>query len=172
LGGAYQARGDSARAESLLRDVLAARKKKLGAQHPQVAQTLSDLGRNLLAQRKWAAAEPILRDSLAIWDARRRDDWNRFDSQSLLGGSLLGQAQYAEAEPLLRAGYEGMRAREAKLPASKKIHWVEARERNVRLYEAWGKTEEASAWRAKRISPPTQARPVPPNPEPDRNCMQ
>ena len=131
---------------------------------PRVAQTLSALGRNLLEQRKWAEAEPLLRESLAIWDARRPDDWNRFDSQSLLGDSLLGQTKYAEAEPLLLAGYEGMRAREAKLPASKKIYLAEAGERNVRLYEAWGKTEEASAWRAKLISPPTQAKPCPAEP--------
>jgi serine/threonine protein kinase len=149
LAGAYQARGDSARSESLFREVLVARKTTLGAQHPQVAQTLSALGRNLLAQRKWAAAAPLLRESLAIWDARRPADWNRFDSQSLLGGSLLGQAKFAEAELLLRAGYEGMRDREVKIPASKKIYVTEAGERIVQLYEAWGKTEEARAWRAK-----------------------
>jgi len=159
LGGAYQARGDSARAESLLRDVLVARKTKLGAQHPQVAQTLSALGRNLLAQQKWAEAEPLLREGLAIWESRRPDDWNRFNSQSLLGNSLLGQKKYTEAEPLLLSGYEAIRAREAKLPASKKIYLTEAGERNVRLYEAWGRTEEAAAWRAKLIPPHTRAKP-------------
>ena len=125
------------------------RKTTLGVEHPRVAQTLSAVGRNLLAQRKWAAADPLLRESLAIWDARYPDDWNRFDTQSLLGGSLLGQAKYADAEPLLRAGYEGMRAREPRLPASKKIYLAHAGERIMRLYEAWGKTEEARAWRAK-----------------------
>ena len=71
----------------------------------------------------------LLRESLAIWDARRPDDWNRFNTQSLLGESLLGQKKYAEAEPLLLSGYEGMRAREARLPASKKICLTEAGER-------------------------------------------
>ena len=33
-----------------------------------------------------------------------------------------GQTKFAEAEPLLRAGYERIRTREAKLPASKKIY--------------------------------------------------
>ena len=156
----------------MLRDVLVARKKKLGAQHPDVAQTLSALGRILLEQRKWAEAEPLLREGLAIWDARRPDDWNRFNTQSLLGSSLLGQKKYAEAEPLLLAGYEGMRAREAKLPASKKIYLTEAGERIVRLYEAWGKTEEAAAWRAKLIPPRGQAKPVPSNPGPTRDCSR
>ena len=59
------------------------------------------------------------------------------------GDSLLGQKKYAEAEPLLLSGYEGMKAREARLPASRKFHLAEACERIVRLYEAWGKTDEA-----------------------------
>ena len=136
-----------------------ARRQKLGAQHPDVARTLSALGRILLEQRKWAEAEAHLRDGLAIWEARRPDDWNRFNTQSLLGSSLLGQKKFAEAEPLLRAGYEGIRAREAKLPASKKIYLTEAGERIVRLYEAWGKTDEALAWRAKLTPPSTPVKP-------------
>ena len=88
-----------------------------------------------------------------------------------LGGSLLGQAKYAEAEPLLLAGYEGMRAREAKTPRVKEDLPGTAGERIVRLYEAWGKPEEAKAWRAKLIPPPTQAKPVPSNPGPSRDCL-
>jgi hypothetical protein len=72
--------------------------KKLGGDNPDVAQTLSALGRNLLEQPKWAAAEPLLREGLAIWEAKRPDDWNRFDSQSLLGDSLLGRKNHAEAK--------------------------------------------------------------------------
>ena len=55
----------------------------LGREHPQDAETLSALGRNFVAQRKWAAAEPLLREGLAIWAARAPDDWNRFDAESL-----------------------------------------------------------------------------------------
>jgi eukaryotic-like serine/threonine-protein kinase len=172
LAAAFQARGDSAQAELLLRDILVARERKLGEEHPDVARTLSDLGRCLLEQRKWAEAERLLRAGLAIWDARRPDDWNRFHTQSLLGNCLLGQTKFAEAEPLLRAGYEGMLAREARLPASKRIYLTEAGERNIRLYEAWGRTEEAKAWRAKLMRPPAQAKPVPSNPGPSSDCLR
>ena len=165
-------RGDSARAESLLRDVLVARRKKLGAQHPDVGQTLTALGQSLLEQRKWAEAEPLLREGLAIWDTRRPDDWNRFHTQSLLGSSLLGQKKYVEAEPLLLSGYEGMKAREAKLPASKKIYLTEAGERNLRLYEAWGRTEQAAAWRAKLNSPPTPVKPNSRDRGPTGDCLR
>ena len=67
----------------------------------------------------------------------------------MLGGSLLGQKKYAEAEPLILAGYEGMKGREAKIPAHGKLRLTEAAERVVRLYEAWGKPEKAAAWKAK-----------------------
>ena len=36
---------------------------------------------------------------------------------SLLGAALAGQKKYAEAEPLLIGGYEGLKAREARIPA-------------------------------------------------------
>jgi eukaryotic-like serine/threonine-protein kinase len=116
------------------------------------------LGRILLERRRGAEAEAHLRDSLAIWEARRPDDWNRFDTQSLLGSSLLGQKKFAEAEPLLLSGYQGMRARDAKLPASKKFYVTESGERIVRLYEGWGRTDEALAWRAKLTPLPAPAK--------------
>jgi len=149
LANAYDAKGDFARAESLLRDVIAARKKKLGAEHPDVAGSLSALGRNLLEQRRWSEAEPLLREGLATWDAKRPDDWLRFNSQSLLGESLLGQKKYAEAEPLLLDGYAGLKARQSKVPASSRIRLGEAGERIVRLCEATGRREKAVEWQAK-----------------------
>jgi serine/threonine protein kinase len=149
LAEAYEAGGDPTRAETLFRDVLAARKKKPYARHPEVAEALSALGRNLLNARQWAEAEPLLREALAIWDARRPDDWNRFHTRSLLGESLWGRGKYAEAEPLLLSGYEGMKARESSLPASRKISLTEAGKRNLRLYESWGKSRESETWRAR-----------------------
>jgi eukaryotic-like serine/threonine-protein kinase len=146
---AYQARGESARAESMLHGVLAARRKTLGVDHPDVAQTLTALGRTLLEQRKWAEAESLLREGLAIWEAKRPDDWNRFDTQSRLGGGLIDRKNYAEAEPLVLNGYEGLKAREAKIPADRKDRLAEARKRVVRLYESWGRTEKTREWRAK-----------------------
>ena len=86
---------------------------------------------------------------LAIREKAIPDDWSRFNAMSLLGGALLGQGQYAEAEPLIVAGYEGMKAREAQIPAPGKPRLAEAAERVVRLYEAWGKPEKAAAWKAK-----------------------
>jgi len=61
----------------------------------------------------------------------------------------LGQKKYAEAEPLLMQGYQGMKQREAKIPAQSKTRLTEALERLVRLYEATDQKDKADAWRKK-----------------------
>ncbi len=71
----------------------------------------------------------------------------------MLGGSLLGQKKYAEAEPLIVSGYEGMKAREAKIPPAGMSRLTEGSERVLKLYEAWGKTDKAALWRAKVAKP-------------------
>jgi hypothetical protein len=68
---------------------------------------------------------------------------------SKLGGALLGQGRYAEAEPLITQGYEGMRARAAKIPPLGKPRLSEAAQRVMQLYQAWGQPEKAAAWKAR-----------------------
>jgi hypothetical protein len=70
-------------------------------------------------------------------------------SASLLGGALLGQGRHAEAEPLVIQGYEGLKAREAKIPAVGKPRLAEAALRVIKPYEEWGKPDKATAWKAK-----------------------
>jgi hypothetical protein len=83
--------------------------------------------------------------------------WNVFHMQSQLGAALLGQKKYADAEPLLLHGYEGLKKREAQIPMSHRNCVVEAIDRLVRLYEAWGQQEKAAHWRelaeAKKTTP-------------------
>ena len=88
-----------------------------------------------------------MRECLLIREKTEPDAWTTFHTQSLLGGSLLGQKHYAAAEPLLLSGYEGMKAREAKIPPAGNPRLSEALERLVQLYDAWGKPEQAAAWR-------------------------
>jgi hypothetical protein len=65
----------------------------------------------------------------------------------LRGGALLGQQQYAAAEPLLVSGYQGLKQRDATIPAEDQVRLTDALERLVQLYEAWGKKDEAAKWR-------------------------
>ncbi len=77
------------------------------------------------------------------------DDWRRFHTMSQLGAALAGQKKCIEAEPMLLKGYEGMKVREAKIPAPSKKRLAEAAARIAPFYEAWGKPKEAADWRAK-----------------------
>lgn len=149
LAVALAARGDLSRALSMLRDVLARREKTLGAAHPEVAASLVDLGEALLKEQKWADAEHVLRQGLAILQTKRSDEWSKANAQALIGASVLGQQRYDEAEPLLLSSYEAMAARSAQIPAPSKFRLTETGERIVQLYEAWAKPPKAAEWRRK-----------------------
>ena len=117
LAAAYAAAWQFARAEPLLRDSLERARKVFGPADPRTAGAMAQLGLNLLQQSKWIAAESVLRECLATRTKTQPDDWSTFNTQSQLGGSLLGQNKFAEAETLIVSGYEGMKAREARIPS-------------------------------------------------------
>jgi eukaryotic-like serine/threonine-protein kinase len=110
---------------------------------------LAETSMGLLERGAWTEAEVLLRECLKFWEAKRPDDWLTFSTRSMLGGSLLGQKKYAEAETLLVVGYNGMKARAAKIPSEERFRPAAAGERVVRLYEEWGKPTKAAEWRAK-----------------------
>jgi serine/threonine protein kinase len=145
----YESLGRWAEAEQLHRETLARRRKTEKPDSPLLAGDLGRLGLNLLNQSKWPEAETLLHECLAIREKTSPDDWSRYSAMSQLGGALLGQGKYAEAEPRIVPGYEGMKAREARIPARSKTNLAQAAERVVRLYEAWGKTEKATEWKAR-----------------------
>jgi len=60
------------------------------------------------------------------------------EARGALGACLTAQRRYAEAEPLLVASLEGLRGRSGAGRAAARL---------VRLYEAWGRTEQAEAYR-------------------------
>jgi eukaryotic-like serine/threonine-protein kinase len=136
-------------AEAWRRKWLAVVKERSGAHSLPYATEMALLGRNLLQQLKYTDAEPLLRACLNIREENLPEDWTRFSAESLVGGALLGQKKYAEAEPLLLAGYEGMKEREAKIPANGKKNLTDALERVAQLYDGWGKMDQADEWRKK-----------------------
>jgi len=114
---------------------------------PAEADALAARGLTLLVQKKPEEAELAFRQCLNIRDKIQADDWTAFDARSCLGGALLDQKRYADAEPLLLSGFEGLRQREASIPTAEKPRLTWALERLVRLYDAWGKQEDAMKWR-------------------------
>jgi hypothetical protein len=159
-----KAAGDWAAVVAGYRRELAALGGQPGPKHDEVRRTLTGvqaaLGQSLLRRGRHAEAEPVLRECLTVREMVQPDSWLRFNTMSLLGGALLGQGKHAEAEPLLLRGYEGMKEREAAIPAVRAQRLPEAVERIVRLYEATGRPGEAAAWRARL------PRPVAPPPRP------
>jgi hypothetical protein len=128
-------------------EMLADAKSELPADSPLLAGMKAQAGLALLLGQRWAEAEPLLREALAVREQTEPDAWTTFNTQSMLGGALLGQKKYADAEPLLLAGYEGMKQRQEKITPHGQARAPEAAQRLVQLYEATGKPEEAAKWK-------------------------
>jgi len=138
-----------AQAEPLYMRVLELQHGALGAEHPGRLATMNDLAVMYLSQRKYAKAEPLIREAFNSWEKTAPGAWRRYSCQSLLGASLAGRKRYREAEPLLLSGYQGMRQREAAIPASSRVELERAVLRIVQLYRDWGKPEQAAEWHEK-----------------------
>ena len=143
-------RGDLEKADAWRRKWLEAARRKRGADSPAYADILMDQGENLLESRRYAEAEPILRECVAILEKARPDSPSASQSQSLLGDALLGLSRFAEAEPILLEALDGLKARREENSPTYAGHRIAAAgQRVVRLYEAWGKPEKAAEWRAR-----------------------
>jgi tetratricopeptide (TPR) repeat protein len=149
LADVYESLGRWTEAERLYRDVLARRRKALQPESPMLAHSLAALARNLLTQSRSSEAEPLAREALAIRAKATPDDWLRYEAMSLLGWVLLCRGRFAEAEPLVVPGYEGMKARDARIWVPDRHRLGEAAERVIRLYEAWGRAGQAAEWKRK-----------------------
>jgi eukaryotic-like serine/threonine-protein kinase len=143
----------------LFEQVVAKRQEKLGPDHPHTLSSMNALARAYQENGDSAQAARLLRRCLTLRQQKQPDDWTTFYTQSQLGASLLGQKHYAEAELLLLAGYEGMKQRQATIPAGATKSLTQALERLVQLYDAWGKPDQANKWRAER-----EKLPKPPEP--------
>jgi hypothetical protein len=120
--------------------------------------TMNNLAGAYLDARRWAEAERTARECLSLRDKKSPDDWWRYHTMSQLGAALARQTKYAEAEPLLLQGYEGLKAREAKIPASRKDALAEAAARIVPFYKAWGQNDKAAEWRSRLAKAPAEAK--------------
>jgi tetratricopeptide (TPR) repeat protein len=138
-------------AEVLYRQVLEARRRVLVPEHPRIARVLASLGELKLGQEDYREAESLLRQAVQIRETATPNGWERFDAQNLLGAAVAGQHRYAEAEPLLLSGYRGLSQRQGFVPFENRRNLARARQRIVRLYDQWGKAEQAANWRDENI---------------------
>jgi tetratricopeptide (TPR) repeat protein len=117
------------------------------------ASALAVRGSVLLREKKAAEAELKLRQALNILEKVLPDDWSTFDVKSNVGEALLEQKKYRDAEPFLVSGYEGLKQRKDQVPAQDRSRVGRALQRLVRLYDAWGKPDEAAKWRKELGTP-------------------
>lgn len=142
-------RQQAAEACQLFNQFLSIQRSKAQPNDSAFANTLASVSEALLAANQFAEAEPYLRESLSIQDAVDPDGWITFDTHVMLGRAFLGQKKLAEAETSLLAGYEGLRQREAQIPADGEIRLTNALQNLVELYTALEKPDEAAKWQAR-----------------------
>jgi tetratricopeptide (TPR) repeat protein len=155
LAGILQREGRLMESETTARESVVMLEETLGNNHPVVATGLSQLTSTLLEEGKFAEAEPYARECFAIRERKVPDDFRTFHAQSMLGASLLGQKRYEEAELHLLAAYEGLKARQDKIPATGQPRVKEALQRLVQLYETTGRADEAAQWKSKSVEATT-----------------
>jgi tetratricopeptide (TPR) repeat protein len=148
-----QKRSDEAAAA--LQDALDIARAAFGGDHQLVAIYSINLASLRLTQERPAAAEALLREALRVRvrspqlvPGRRRtfleDDWSIGATRSLLGASLVGLARYDEAEAVLLEARRDLDA----LPRPHDRELKATLARLAGLYDAWGKPDKASEYRA------------------------
>jgi hypothetical protein len=90
-----------------------------------------------------------------LHDVLRNSAWPR-DQPS---GNDVGPRREDAGSQILLQGYEGMKAREGKIPAPYKKRIGEAAASIVSLYDACGKKELADQWRRRLETPAQKAAP-------------
>jgi tetratricopeptide (TPR) repeat protein len=147
-----QKAGKLDRADQLLHEALAQNQKREDTvgRRGQLAHIRGRLALNLLLQKRYDEAEPLIRQAVATCEKINPDNFRSYYLLAIQGAVLAGQQRYAEAEPILLKGYEGMK-QAAIEPRGERGELAESGEWVVRFYEVTNQPEKAKEWR-KRIS--------------------
>lgn len=144
LGWMLYSKGDYDAAEPLLRESAELVRKKEGRQHPGIAYALSNLAAVQIERGEPAEAEALSREAVELFRQNFPGHWRIANSESILGASLAAQGRFEEAEKLLLGSYPIVRDTTGE--SSK--YTEDVLRRLVRLYEAWGRPDDAGRYRA------------------------
>jgi tetratricopeptide (TPR) repeat protein len=147
LAAAYKEAGRLSDAIQLHELTLKQRITKEGVSHQQTLLSMNSLAIAYQAAGRLDESETLLRDSLAQRQKHHAEVWTTFLTMSLLGDVLLDRQKPVEAEPMLLQAFQGLKQREATIPAMQRHQLVFALRCIVRLYEATGQPEEWAKWR-------------------------
>jgi len=140
LGFLLCGKGDCSEGEELLRQAVELR-ARLWPSTPD-ANMLACLAGCLIKQHKYAEAEPYVRQTLEIYQDRQAHDWPIYRTMSQLGVILTHKGAFAEAEDLLLKAHQGLKAD----PGATDRLRDRVIDDIIRLYEAWGKPDQAATW--------------------------
>jgi Fe-S oxidoreductase len=137
--------GKVAEAEELGRKTFAVKTRVLGPEHAETVISQSSLGQ-LLCQQQKAEGEQVLRAAVEV--AERPTFQSRYPPatyRSRLGSCLGNLGRHAEAERLLLPSYEALAAK----LGPKDSRTQETVTEIAKLYDRWGKPQQAASWREK-----------------------
>ncbi len=140
----YCQRRDPAQAEMTAMRALKIAREKYPPEHFLNAEALAALSRALILADKPRQASPHLQEAMEKYRKLR----DKSPSDSLTSAGILGECltllkRYEEAERLLNASYDGLKP----IRGAQSPEMVEARQRLVKLYDAWGRPEQAARFR-------------------------
>ena len=165
LASGYLDTDQAGKAEPVFAELVAEHRRREGAGTERFAAELFFVSIPLSSAGRHAAAEPYLRECLAIHQTLRPQSRDTFITQAELGSCLLAQGKTTEAEPVLLTGYAGLLGSEKLVKESVRLfrgggEWLPlAADRLVELYEKLGKPDEVKRWRAERAKYPFVAPP-------------
>ncbi len=137
--------GNYQSAEPLLRQSLALKQDLLGIEHPDYAGTMTLLANLLVATHRYEEARDLAAQARVICvEALSENHWRTMIAVSAEGAALSGLGQYREAEKLLLKSHAVLSTDEAALP----VFATETTRQLARLYQSWGKSEEAAQYMA------------------------
>jgi tetratricopeptide (TPR) repeat protein len=152
LGKALADQGDLVQAEAVQSEHLDLLRKR-ASKNKDICDALAELAITLMAEQKFAQAEPLTRDCMAFCEEISPDHWSAFSAKILRGECLLSLKRFSEAEPLLIAGYQGIKQkgplRETAFFWRRRPRERKALELLVRLHQETGHPERAAEWQAK-----------------------
>ena len=132
-------------AEASLRQAVAGMERAYGPDHPDVASSHWSLAHVLWRQGKLDQAEVELRAAVAVAERAYPEGSAGWAAYRLPLGNLLAErGRYAEAEPLVLAAHAAFLATEG--PDGPRT--ADAAAWAVKLYEAWGRPDEAAKYAA------------------------
>jgi serine/threonine protein kinase/tetratricopeptide (TPR) repeat protein len=139
-------KGRPDQAEPFARKALDLRREVFEPGHESIGRSLLVLGRLLVETDRDKEAEPLLREAEKLFRERypAKQDL-RGEAECRLGACLVAQKHYQEAEPLLLAGWEKVE-KAPEMPSRQKEQILASL---AKLYESWGKKDQAAAWSQK-----------------------